>query len=391
MVAHGRVAVENPVASLLARESGLSTWEATVLGYGSTSFTAEIERIGGRGSWERMLGINSKESLLGSMIAQPSVADTLAARTGLDAVLFRTPNRDEIRSLAEQALAATNWKVEAILGADLLSAQVRGAFDAIQTPWLHDQHALMSARSMAELQVLGLAARDAPFTTAAVDTLRARLGDWRDPIAVDPLWTETPRRLELYASVGLDRGLAAFPELAFERGLDLAGLPAVTDDHDEDESATEDGDTEELAPDYRRAQAAFPILQRFELEVRAFISLTMESTHGTNWVRTNVPGPMRDQWVARRAAAEHDGAASRPLHEYADFTDYKVIIEKGDNWTAAFKWVFGRQEDVRESFQRLFPLRIATMHARGLSQEDVLLLRVETGRILRAIRRASES
>lgn len=36
----------------------------------------------------------------------------------------------------------------------------------------------------------------------------------------------------------------------------------------------------------------------------------------------------------------------------------------GTAWNAVFKPVFGRPEDVRESFQRLFPVRIATMHAR---------------------------
>ena len=38
-----------------------------------------------------------------------------------------------------------------------------------------------------------------------------------------------------------------------------------------------------------------------------------------------------------------------------------------------------------ESFQRLFPVRIATMHARLINWDDELLLLVETKRVLRAI------
>jgi hypothetical protein len=42
---------------------------------------------------------------------------------------------------------------------------------------------------------------------------------------------------------------------------------------------------------------------------------------------------------------------------------------------------FRREEDVRESFQRLHPLRIATMHARLLTQDDEVFLSVEVNRI----------
>ena len=78
-----------------------------------------------------------------------------------------------------------------------------------------------------------------------------------------------------------------------------------------------------------------------------------------------------------------------PLIEYADFSDYRMIIERGDNWRSAFKSVFRRQEDVRESLQRLNPVRIATMHSRIVTLEDELLLIVETSRVLKAISQRS--
>ena len=66
-----------------------------------------------------------------------------------------------------------------------------------------------------------------------------------------------------------------------------------------------------------------------------------------------------------------------------------MIIEQGDNWKGAFKSVFRRPEDVRESFQRLYPVRIVTMHSRIVTLEDELLLMVETSRVLKAIRTRS--
>jgi hypothetical protein len=70
---------------------------------------------------------------------------------------------------------------------------------------------------------------------------------------------------------------------------------------------------------------------------------------------------------------------------YADFTDYEPIISRKDNWNDVFKLVFNQPESLRESLQRLYPVRLATMHARLITQDDQLLLYIETKRILKAI------
>jgi hypothetical protein len=52
------------------------------------------------------------------------------------------------------------------------------------------------------------------------------------------------------------------------------------------------------------------------------------------------------------------------LIEYADFTDYAAVICRADNWREVFSTFFNRPESVRESFQRLHPIRLDAMHAR---------------------------
>jgi hypothetical protein len=91
----------------------------------------------------------------------------------------------------------------------------------------------------------------------------------------------------------------------------------------------------------------------------------MQASYGEHWMKHQLPSGMMDAWRAKRDKAVKAGEVERPLIDYADFTDYRQIIERGDNWKTAFKPIFGRPEDVRESFQRLFPVRIATMHIRG--------------------------
>lgn len=74
-----------------------------------------------------------------------------------------------------------------------------------------------------------------------------------------------------------------------------------------------------------------------------------------------------------------------PLIAYADFTDYLRVICKQDNWKRVFGTTFGSIESVRESLQRLHPIRICTMHGRPITQDDQLLLYVEVKRLIKAI------
>ncbi|KQB60781.1 MULTISPECIES: hypothetical protein [Acidovorax] len=71
--------------------------------------------------------------------------------------------------------------------------------------------------------------------------------------------------------------------------------------------------------------------------------------------------------------------------EAADFTDYEAIICRKDHWREVFQGRFKRQESVRESFQRLYPIRLAAMHARFVTKEDELYLAAEGMRLLSAI------
>lgn len=48
-----------------------------------------------------------------------------------------------------------------------------------------------------------------------------------------------------------------------------------------------------------------------------------------------------------------------------------------------------RKEDVQESFRRLGPIRISTMHARLVLKEDLLLMASESTRLLNAIKGAA--
>ena len=103
----------------------------------------------------------------------------------------------------------------------------------------------------------------------------------------------------------------------------------------------------------------------------------------SNW--TSIIGTVALSWSRAISSSRKAVAADRPLVAYADFTDYALLICRSDNWREVFAMFFGRPESVRESFQRLYPIRLDTMHARPITQDDELLLYVETRRLVKII------
>lgn len=287
--------------------------------------------------------------------------------------LYRLPELSELGRIAHEAMEKA-YLARTVLGTE---DRLQTAMEAMCSPWLQEKDSLASAKAFSEVIAMGrgidsLLAFDYDFAAA----LRPSLGDWRDiqMPTPEPL-LDTVLRSGLYVERGFDPALTDFTPLAFDTTLRVAGLR-------EPESVESDNDQEE---GFARAKEAFDRLQRFEVALRRFIERVMQTAFGDDWMRRQLPANMLDNWVDKRNKAVNAGHAEQPLINYADFTDYRAIIERKDNWNIVFKPVFGRPEDVRESFQRLFPVRIATMHARLITRDDELLLLVETKRVLKTI------
>ena len=224
------------------------------------------------------------------------------------------------------------------------------------------------------------------FDPGFTDNLRTALGDWRAPVTLPAsIFDDVVARTALYAERGLDRYLTAFPAAAFRESLSIAGLseapPALATPYFTD--LMNRNRTRRL--DFNAPIPRMTVFCDSRPQIRRFIDERMKAAYGDRWVKHRVPGPIRQNWEDKKEKAQDSGQEDWPLISYADFTDYVTIITQNDNWTAVFKSVFGRRELVRESFQRLYPIRLCTMHARIITQDDELYLHVETMRILKAI------
>jgi hypothetical protein len=333
----------------------------------------------------RMTGVLRDAALLPAtdMLRIAGVDPALTAHASwqstIDPSLFRLPQIEELKRLTEAASVGSLARIA--FGGDL--SGLRAVMEAARVPWLRDARSIESALGFGELQAMGaLLRQEPPFADVVSKALRFDLGDWRDEIAM-PLVSlrDAAERSQFYVGRGLNRALTDFTPRAFDESLVAAGLT------DGIAAGSEAEDEEEA--DLARSRAAFDLLQRFEREMRRFVDGVMREAFGDLWIKQRIPADMKDKWIEKRNIAVSKGEAEGPLIDYADFTDYKAIIERNDNWQAVFRQVFGRQEDVRESFQRLFPVRICTMHARKVTSDDQLYLVAETTRLLRAIRKAS--
>lgn len=259
-----------------------------------------------------------------------------------------------------------------------------GAFD---TPWLKQNDPLQSLKGAAELFSVGeILANEPSFADNATEELRRLLGDWRDA----PTWLEFPAeieepRSERYSEIGFDPALTDFPEAAFHRITVEAGVrprsqhPVELLDHPVKRREGEDH------ADTQQKMLPYDWISSFEIKIRNFIVRRLSQHYGTSWHHQCLPSGMLDSWRDRKEAAERRGLPTRPIIEYADFTDYEKIICKSENWKKGFQKVFMRRESLQESLYRLYPARLDTMHSRAISQGDLLLIYVEVKRIDSAI------
>lgn len=265
---------------------------------------------------------------------------------------------------------------------------IQRAMEAMRTPWLDAQETLKSVTSFAELQGMGSMLENMPaFDDAVCTALRADLGDWRGTINwSDRILKDISAREASYIDLGFDPSLTKFPPLAFKQSTEIAGLrcdpPPLVEKYGEPISCSRD---EEEKAEFYLTNEAHDWLLRLESKLREFIDILMTEAFGKDWPMHQLPNGLYDVWIEKRKAAEKAGRQSFPLISYADFTDYERIICKKDNWRHVFSSYFFRVEDVRESLNRLHPIRLDTMHARPINQDDQLLLYVEVKRLTKVI------
>lgn len=254
-----------------------------------------------------------------------------------------------------------------------------------------------SLEGMAGLMSLKNAISESPFSAPANLAVKSLLGDWNLKTIEASALADWSERRRTYFEQGFDPRLTAFPERIYTSALYQAGLlradlltpvfPQTPIGVEKRDDANED----ELSEVKSNLILAYEIISNLEMQLRAYIEEKMESQYGKLWYKQRVPGDVYQQWKEKKATALKKKEEPQPILSYADFTDYERVITRKDNWGEAFQSDFFSLMDLQVSFQRLYTLRICTMHVRPVNNEDLTLLTVEARRILKAMGRLSES
>lgn len=265
-------------------------------------------------------------------------------------------------------------------------AAQRDLIASMSRPWLREMEAARSAAALVELHGIGSALRSIQgFDDALTTALRADLGDWRDRISFPHVVFDDPvARTEFYVERGFDSALTDFPDETFQESLVLVGLDVDAQDAVEWPEAMHAADGIEEAA-FRRTNKCHNYLQRLERRLRQFIDHAMTAQYGADWPKKRLSPEMLESWESKKSKAQNAGMVLTPFIEVADFTDYEAIICRQDHWREVFENRFKRKESVRESLQRLYPIRLATMHARFVTKDDELYVLAESMRLLNAI------
>ncbi len=107
-------------------------------------------------------------------------------------------------------------------------------------------------------------------------------------------------------------------------------------------------------------------LYLFENNVREFIRFLLEENYGDGWWRKGVPKKVRAKCASRREEGL-DEEKEADLLLFADFYDYKIIIESN-------KTIFASYIDTKEwcsKLQEMEPIRNAIAHNRPLTNAPV--------------------
>jgi len=238
---------------------------------------------------------------------------------------------------------------------------------AIATPWVRNDAPELSIEAYAAARaVTGVVARTDPATPRVTQLVRAELGDYREEDVVASGESDPVLVTGLRLARGFDHrfgslSVAVVGQIFEPFGLTLEGGP------DADPDLLDDLITQ--------------MARQLERRLRAFLKARMESGVGPRWIKQRVPQPIREAWEGRMQADVDVGRTPGEPFDYADFSDYRIIIEKGDNWRDVFQPVFRSKTAIVETLNRLATVRNPVAHVRPMTVEDLLILRVEGRRL----------
>ena len=213
----------------------------------------------------------------------------------------------------------------------------------------------------------GVTDRLGTWTRASDEAYRSLFGEWRTrPDLPESYWRDARVRRRMYDAAEVDPGLAgAGLKVAVEVVVE-SGLASGARLEANAVAVIALGDVSMTIHSTDTRGDAYKVLERFEVELRAYITRKLSGKFGPDWFKLRVDGNVAGDAKRIRKQALERGEDPMPLINYTELGHLASIIGGRKNWDEVFGDVFINAVEFDLDMQKLIAVRRPTMHVRPI-------------------------
>ncbi len=197
-----------------------------------------------------------------------------------------------------------------------------------------------------------------------LDAYHSLFGAWRTRSDLpDNYWRDGRVRKRMYREAEVDDGLiVATPGVALEVMIE-SGLTAGMRSETNAVAIVTLGEVSMTIRSRGTRRDAYAVLERFETELRAYVSRKLEERFGEDWFKLRASNLIGKAKAIRKAAMER-GEAFAPLIDFIELGELAGLILSTKNWDEVFGEIFINQAAFDQDMQKLIAARRPTAHIR---------------------------
>ena len=199
-----------------------------------------------------------------------------------------------------------------------------------------------------------------------VDAYQSLFGEWRTrPDLPENYWRDGRVRRRMYREAEVDDGLiVATPGMALEVMIE-SGLTTGMRSETNAVAVVTLGEVSMTVRSRGTRTDAYAILERFEVELRAYVTRKLEERFGDDWFKLRASNLIGKAKAIRKAAMER-GEAFAPLVNFVELGELAGLILATKNWDEVFGDMFINRAEFDHDMQKLIAARRPTMHVRTI-------------------------
>ena len=199
-----------------------------------------------------------------------------------------------------------------------------------------------------------------------VDAYQSLFGEWRTrPDLPENYWRDGRVRRRMYREAQVDTGLIlATPGIALEVMIE-SGLTTGMRSETSAVAVVTLGEISMTVRSRSTRKDAFAILERFEAELRSYVTRKLDERFGSDWFKLRASNLLGKAKAIRKVAMER-GEAFALLVNFVELGELASLILARKNWDEVFGKAFVNRVEFDHDMQKLIAARRPAMHIRTI-------------------------